>query len=133
MDVELVLGSGSVVMLSWVINGLEERLAIEIKDTAAVGRDLSGDPVDVSDLPDWDPFLGSVITDIVAAWHVPNEGSSAMPWSFRFEFDVGSSVVVALGEAAGRGFSYLPDELVVIFDGDLADAYVNPGSRHSQE
>ncbi|WP_176797829.1 hypothetical protein [Actinopolyspora mzabensis] len=56
-----------------------------------------------------------------------------MPWSFRFEFDVGSSVVVALGEAAGSGFSYLPDELVVIFDSDLSDSYVIPGSSHSQD
>ncbi|SFE65993.1 hypothetical protein SAMN04487819_1219 [Actinopolyspora alba] len=133
MDVELVLESGSAVVLSWAVNGPDESLAIELREPAAVIRNLSGEPVDVSDHPDWAPFFGAVVTDIVPAWHVPNEGCSEMPWSFRFEFDVGSSVVVALGEAAGNGFGYLPDELVVIFDSDLAASYVIPGSRHSQD
>ncbi|WP_143013003.1 hypothetical protein [Actinopolyspora mzabensis] len=36
VDIELVLESGSAVMLSWEVNGLDESLAIELRDPAAV-------------------------------------------------------------------------------------------------
>lgn len=54
-----------------------------------------------------------------------------MPWAFRFEFFNRSSLVVALGEAEGAGFTYMPDALVVIFDKNLAVGYQIPASATS--
>jgi len=128
MAVELVMASGSALVFSWAMDGLNEGLAVELRDFSDLDVNLPGDAIDVSAHADWVGFLGESIAGLTLAWHVPNEGCSEMPWSFRVEFSNKSSLVVALGEAEGSGFTYSPDALVVIFDKYLAITYKIPAS-----
>ncbi|MDT0457239.1 hypothetical protein RM550_16075 [Streptomyces sp. DSM 41527] len=131
MAVELVMDSGVALVLSWAMDGVNEGLAIELRSPGEADVDLPGDAVDVSDHVDWERFLGASIASISPAWHVPNEGCPEMPWAYRFEFSNESSLVIALGEAEGGGFTYMPDALVVIFDKNLAVTYKIPASGTS--
>lgn len=119
MAVELIMANGTALVLSWAMDGVNEGLAIELRDPGELDVDLYGDAIDVSDHVDWARFLGVSIESITPAWHIPNEGCPEMPWAFRFEFSNKSSLVIALGEANGDGFVYLPDALVVIFENSL--------------
>ncbi|WP_030103810.1 hypothetical protein [Actinoalloteichus caeruleus] len=131
MAVELGMESGAVLVLSWAMDGVNEGMAIEFNSPGEVGISLPGDPIDVSDHVDWGRFLGAPIASIGIAWHIPNEGCPKMPWAYNFGFPDGSNLVIALGEAEGAGFTYMPDALLVIFDKNLAAAYKNPGSATS--
>ncbi|WP_157362363.1 hypothetical protein [Haloechinothrix halophila] len=133
MAVVLVMSSGAALVLSWVMDGVNEGLAIELRPPEELDVDLPGDAIDVSDHVDWRVFSGESIENITPVWHVPNEGCPEMPWSYRFEFSNESRVVVALGEAEaeGSGFTYSPDSLVVFFDKSLALSYKIPASSTS--
>ncbi len=131
MAVALIMSDGAALVLSWAMDGVNEGLAIEFRDPEDAGVDLSGDVVDVGGHPDWDRFLGASIVGISPAWHIPNEGCPEMPWAYRFEFSGNLSLVVALGEAKGDSFTYLPDALVVLFDKSLAFSYKIPASATS--
>ncbi|MFE0378917.1 hypothetical protein ACFW1M_25800 [Streptomyces inhibens] len=131
MAVELVMDSGAALAVSWAMDGVNEGLAIERRAAGETDVNLPGDAIDVSDHVDWVRFLGASITSISPAWHIPNEGCAEMPWAFRFEFANKSSLVVALGEAEGSGFTYSPDALVVIFEKTLAVTYKIPASATS--
>lgn len=131
MAVELVMLSGAVLVLSWAMDGPKEGLAIELREPGDLDSNLPGDAVDVSSHVDWSGLLGESIINVTPAWHVPNEGCPEMPWAFRVEFSNTSGLVVALGEAEGSGFTYMPDALVVIFDTRLAASYKIPASATS--
>ncbi|MFE0174653.1 hypothetical protein ACFWZ2_20245 [Streptomyces sp. NPDC059002] len=128
MAVELGLESGATLVLSWAMDGLNEGMAIAFRSPGEASEALPGDPVDVTDHADWERLLGVPIVSIDIAWHIPNEGCPEMPWSYHFRFADDSSLVVALGEADGEGFTYMPDGLLVIFDKSLAAAYAIPAS-----
>lgn len=131
MAVELGMESGSVLVLAWAMDGVNEGMAIEFGGPGETGAKSLGDPIDVSDHIDWSRFLGASIVSVGVAWHVPNEGCPEMPWAYRFGFSNRSSLVVALGESEGAGFRYMPDALVVIFDEGIAAAYKIPASSTS--
>lgn len=131
MAVELGMESGAVLVLSWAMDGVNEGMAIEFRSPGEAGTSLPGDPIDVSDHVDWGRFLGVPIVSVGIAWHIPNEGCPEMPWAYNFGFPDGSSLVIALGEAEGAGFTYMPDALLVIFDKSLAAAYKIPASATS--
>ncbi|GAA1324617.1 hypothetical protein GCM10009647_060360 [Streptomyces sanglieri] len=131
MAVDLVMSTGVALSLSWAMDGLNEGMAIELREPGESDADLPGDTVDVSDHVDWERFLGADIVEISPAWHVPNEGCPEMPWAYRLGFSNKSSLVIALGAAEGEGFTYMPDELIVIFDESLAAAYRIPASDTS--
>ncbi|MCE7080656.1 hypothetical protein [Streptomyces sp. ST2-7A] len=131
MAIELSMESGAVLVLSWAMDGFNEGVAIEFRHPEESSTDLPGDPIDVSGHADWRNFLGVPITGIKIAWHIPNEGCPEMPWSYNFDFSDGSSLVFALGEAEGAGFTYMPDSLLVIFDESIAAAYKIPASTTS--
>ena len=116
--VELALGSGRVLALSWGTPGLDEGLAIEVRQD---GTD--GDRVDVSDDPHWSAVVGKPIEELAVAFFRYYDDSSVRPWSFRVGVSGGGSATVALGEADGADISYLPDNLVVIFDEARARDY----------
>ncbi|WP_328443361.1 hypothetical protein OG780_44350 [Streptomyces sp. NBC_00386] len=129
--VELGMESGSALVLSWAMDGVNEGMAIELRNPGDTSASLPGDPVDVSDHVDWEGFLGVSIAGIGIAWHIPNDGCPEMPWAYNFRFANESNVVIALGEADGAGFTYMPDALLVIFDKALAAAYKIPASATS--
>ncbi|MQS10119.1 hypothetical protein [Streptomyces alkaliphilus] len=131
MAIELGMESGSVLVLSWAMDGFNEGMAVEFRRPGESGTGLPGDPIDVSYHPDWENFLGVPIVSTKIAWHVPNEGCPEMPWSYNFEFSDESSLVIALGEAEGQGFTYMPDSLLVFFDEMLAAEYKIPASASS--
>jgi hypothetical protein len=116
--VELALGSGRVLALSWGTPGLDEGLAIEVRED---GTD--DDRVDVSDDPHWSAVVGNPIEELAVAFFEYHYDSSVRPWSFRVSVSGGGSATVALGETDGAEISYLPDNLVVIFDEARARDY----------
>jgi hypothetical protein len=116
--VELVLGSGRVLVLSWGTPGLDEGLAIEVRED---GTD--DDRVDVSDDPHWSAVVGKPMEELAVAFFEYYYDSSVRPWSFRLGVSGGGSATVALGEVDGAEISYLPDNLVVIFDEARARDY----------
>ncbi|MFF9000446.1 hypothetical protein ACF1GW_13695 [Streptomyces achromogenes] len=126
--VELGMESGASLLLSWAMDGVNEGMAIEYRGPGDVSASLPGDPIDVSDHVDWEGFLGVSIVSIGIAWHIPNEGCPEMPWAYNFRFSNESSLVIALGESEGAGFTYMPDALLVIFDKSLAASYRIPAS-----
>jgi hypothetical protein len=128
MAVELRMESGAVLVLFWAMDGVSEGMAIELRSPGEASASLPGDPVDVSDHVDWGGFLGVSVVSIGIAWHIPNENCREMPWAYNFGFSNGSSLVIALGEAEGAGFKYMPDALLVIFDHSLAADYKIPAS-----
>ncbi|MBP2337375.1 hypothetical protein JOF41_003553 [Saccharothrix coeruleofusca] len=131
MAVELVMSTGATLSLSWAMDGLNEGVAIELREPEESDVDLPRDTVDVSGHVDWEMFLGAHIVEISPAWHIPNEGCPEMPWAYRLGFSNESSLVIALGVAKGRGFAYMPDELIVFFDEGLAASYMIPVSDTS--
>jgi hypothetical protein len=87
--------------------------------------------LDVSELPQWKPFLTKPLMLRGMASHVPFETDRATVWSLRFETSDGAKVVIALGEWTETGLQYLPDGLVAIFDEAVARGFTipdNPGS-----
>ncbi|MEU1407034.1 hypothetical protein ABZ471_32640 [Streptomyces sp. NPDC005728] len=131
MAVDLVMSTGAALSLSWAMDGLNEGMAIGLREPGESAADSPGDAVDVSDHADWERFLGAEIVEIGSAWHVPNEGCPEMPWAYRLGFSNKSFLVVALGTAEGEGFTYMPDELIVFFDEGLAASYRIPASDTS--
>lgn len=129
MAVKMTMDSGTAVVLSWEMDGLNEGLAIESSPTMDA-HSLPGDVIDVSSNADWSRLLGRSIVSISTAWHVPNEGCPEMPWAFRFAFTEGVHLVIALGEAEEE-VAYSPDSLVVIFDEEIAASYRIPASSTS--
>ncbi|MFC9297193.1 hypothetical protein ACFTWH_01665 [Streptomyces sp. NPDC057011] len=131
MSVELVMASGITLALSWAMDGLNEGLAMELREAGDSAVGSIAEAVDVSDHTEWAAFLGASIVNAAPAWHVPNEGCPEMPWAFRLDFSNSSSLVIALGESNGSGFTYMPDAMVVIFDEPTAAAYRIPASSTS--
>ncbi|MYU52845.1 MULTISPECIES: hypothetical protein [Streptomyces] len=131
MAVELVMDSGAALVLSWAMDGIDEGMAVEFRSPGEAGTSLPGEPIDVSDHADWEGFLGMPIASIGIAWHIPNEGCPEIPWAYNFGFSDESSLVIALGEAEGAGFTYMPDALLVIFDKILSVTYKIPASATS--
>ncbi|MFJ3496737.1 hypothetical protein ACIPPJ_24525 [Streptomyces sp. NPDC086091] len=131
MAVDLVMSTGAALSLSWSMDGLNEGIAIELRESGESDAGLPGDTVDVSGHADWERFLGADIVEISPTWHIPNEGCPEMPWAYRLGFSNGSSLVIALGAAEGEEFTYMPDELIVFFDERLAASYRIPASETS--
>lgn len=108
-------------VLEWGLRNYDEWLNIAIAPdmglSAAVPRLLN-----VTVLPKWRAVAGAVITGFGVAVQRSDSGRE-LPWSVRIVFDGGSSVVVALGEVCDEAPSYQPDNLVVIFDPEVAQAY----------
>jgi hypothetical protein len=123
LGAELVFGSGQVLVLEWATPGIEEGLAIAVRDTSVDESLDLVDRIDVTDDPHWSGIIGNRVETLAVAFFHPDEDSPARPWSFRVGVTGGSSVTVALGEPDGSGIRYQPDNLVVIFDEAAARAY----------
>ncbi|MFP3988452.1 hypothetical protein U9R90_13255 [Streptomyces sp. E11-3] len=128
MAVVLSMESGPVLVLSWAMDGVNEGMEVEFRSPGEAGASLPGDPIDVSGHVDWEGLLGVPIVSIGTSWHIPNEGCPEMPWAYNFRFSDESSLFIALGEAEGTGFTYMPDALLVVFDMSLAAAYKTPAA-----
>ncbi|MEU6662244.1 hypothetical protein [Streptomyces sp. NPDC046821] len=130
MAVELGMSDNSTLAVYWDMDGLNEGLTIEMRPAKAASSPPV-ETVDVSNRSEWTDYLGSSISSISPAWHIPNEGCPQMPWAYRFDFSNGRNFVIALGESQGAGFTYMPDSLLVLFSDSMAAEYRIPASRTS--
>jgi hypothetical protein len=108
--------------VTWAMTGPLEGLALLGTETPYPG--LADEVIDATGREAWTRFQGQPITSVGLAWQVSGDGCPESVWAMRFDFPQGS-VVVALGEP-GPPIDYMPDELVVIFDEEVARAYRPP-------
>ncbi|MGW5017463.1 hypothetical protein [Streptomyces cacaoi] len=131
MGVELIMAGGHTVSFLWLMDGLNEGLAVELHgaDPAPSRKSLSS--VDVTCRAEWTNFIGETLVNLKTVRNVPNEGAPEAVWSYRLDFSNGRNLVIALGESKEAGLAYMPDALLVIFDNALAGSYRIPASRVS--
>jgi hypothetical protein len=82
---------------------------------------VGDETLDAGDREAWRDSVGDVITSVGAAWQFSGKGLPESAWAVRLDFSA-RSVVVALG-TANPSLDYMPNELVVVFDGELARGY----------
>lgn len=123
--VELVMADGSALALYWEMRGEDQFLAIVPRSVAGFWVEGLIDALSVSKEPEWVGILGRTIHGVGVAWHVPNAGCPRSVWAARIDLDGGSSFVIALGEIHEGAPAYLPDSIVVLFDRNDAESYIN--------
>jgi hypothetical protein len=105
-------------VLEWCIRSYDEFLNIvtapDSADSAAVSQLL-----DATNLPQWRPFLDAPISGFGVATHQAENGADLL-WALRIESANGAAAVVALGEERDGVLTYQPDNLLVIFQPELA-------------
>jgi hypothetical protein len=132
VGLELTASDGSVFSTVWQMEGYNEGLSFGPGDGESRHWRDELRRRDVTDLPQWQPFLGIQITDVHVGWHVPNEGCPEAVWAIRLEFEGGRNLLVALGHADGAGgIKYLPDQVVIVFDQQLVQSYQIPAQTRS--
>ena len=117
----LVSTESMTIVLEWCIRNYDEFLNIVSSPSDGASAAVT-DVLDVTSLPQWRPLVGSVISGFGIGTQYSEEGHRLL-WSVRLDVENGASVVVALGETEGTLPSYQPDNLVVIFEPDIAQAY----------
>jgi hypothetical protein len=128
VDLDICLGmSGGIVNLTWDRDDLVEGLSISISGEVTSRDELRS--VVVSGSPQWLPLIGQRISSVAFGWQISESGCPESLWSLRVDFDIGHSVVFALGELDGGSTpSYFPDSLLVIFDERAARSYAHLGA-----
>jgi hypothetical protein len=120
--VVLDLGDRGRRTITWAMEG--ELHGISILGDDESYSDLVAKSVDASGREAWQDHIGGAIKSIGAAWQVSGEGCPESLWAMRLDLATGS-IVVALGTDYPE-IDYMPDELVVVFDPELAPAYRPP-------
>jgi hypothetical protein len=130
VDHAVLISTASMTMvLEWGISNYDEFLNI-VDSPDEGGAAAVTDVLDATGLPQWRPLVGSAITGFGVATQ-QSEDERQLLWSIRLDVENGVSVVVALGETEGELPSYQPDNLVVIFDPEMARSYRFPGASES--
>lgn len=129
--VRLLMSDGDVVTLMWQLDGICAALGVVAGSGHDAGLTELVESYDVSTIPMWATLLGRPVTDVGVAWHSSDFGCPATPWAFRFGVGGRRRFVVALAEVRDGRLSYIPDNIVVIFDDDLAHSYRCVGSATS--
>ncbi len=129
----LSLDSGTQLIFSWQMEGLNEGLRIEVQAGAGHAyRDIFHRRVATSSVPPWPNVVASEIQNLALSFHAPCDGCPRTLWAARLQFASGASAVVALGEVDSLGKPrYFPQQLVVIFDERIAREYGGEGSVES--
>lgn len=117
----IVSTESATMVLEWCIRNYAEFLNIvanpEDGKTAIVDS-----IVDVTDSAPWRALRGLAISGFGLARHTSEDGSQ-LPWALRMIFENGASAVIALGEIDDATPSYQPDNLLVIFDPEMAQSF----------
>jgi hypothetical protein len=120
--VEIELGNKKVINVLWAQQGYDEGLAVHV-------RSVGEEPVEtlrsvgVERTGEWRGLVGGKISGIRAAWSIPNEGCAEMLWALELRVRA-ARVTIALGATTESEVSYMPDEVIVIFDAEIARDYV---------
>ena len=80
----------------------------------------------------WQPFIDRRVRALRVSWQESSEGCPPTLWAIQLKFDT-DELMIALGEAGPDGARYQPDELVVIFDAELAAAYRRSHHNHGAD
>lgn len=129
--IRLVVADGVMVTLMWQMDGVCSALSVVAGDGHDAGITDLVESYDVSDSPAWAPLIDRRIINVGVAWHTSERGCSVTPWAFRFEVGENRRFVVALAEMRGGVLAYIPDNIVAIFDDDVARSYTCMGSKTS--
>lgn len=130
VDQAVVISTESATMvLEWCIRDYSEFLNVVASPTEGAAAAVT-DIHDVASLPPWSSLVGSVIVGFGVATQQSEEGYELL-WAIRINFDNGASAVVALGELQGMAPNYQPDNLLVIFDPEVAQSYQILGAPES--
>lgn len=130
VDHAVVVETDSMAMvLEWQIRNYAEFLSVagSVDESAAAAV---ADSLDVSTSPGWSRLVGSVVTGFGLATQTSEEGEQLL-WSLRLDAENGISVVVALGETEQDLPRYQADNLVVIFESEVAKSYEVPGAHEA--
>ncbi len=115
----LELGGRGRRTITWAMEGELEGIAVLGGDAGYAG--LADKTIEAHSRDGWRRHVGATITTVGVAWHVSCEDCSESLWALRLGFTSGSAVV-ALG-ALQQDLEYMPDEIVVVFDPEVARAY----------
>lgn len=111
MAVVLKFG-GPHLRLDWAQSGWEEGMALQFD----ISLPDAWSATEVQTEANWAPLIKRPLIGADVAWHRSEEGASevALGMIFRFEGEV--SVTIGLGEWVDGSPSYLPDEIIVLFE-----------------
>lgn len=129
MGVELIMADGPIGLI-WLMEGVKEGLALVLGEPIDLPRGGPAKKLPATQFTEWQNRLGE-ITTIGLAWHFPDEAAPQTIWSWRLGIRNGTNVTISLGEwKAGTGnLTYQPDNVVVIFQEDIARRYRIPASE----
>jgi len=131
MGVELELDDGAICSVAWRMEGACEGLVVgpgRVESLRTMSMDLQR--TDRTDTPQWRSTLGQPVRRVGAGWQESSSGCPETLWAIHLQLDHGG-ITIALGEVDSDGPRYQPDELVVIFDGALAERYWIPAAIDS--
>ena len=132
VGLEFTTSDGAVFSAVWQMEGYNEGLSFGPGDGESRHRRYALRRFDVTRSAQWQPLLGPRVTGVGVGWHVPNEGCAEAVWAVRLDLEGGRTVLVALGRSEGTGvLDYQPDEVVVVFDEELAESYRIPAQTKS--
>ncbi len=120
--VVLDLGERGHRTVTWAMNGELEGLSILGDDVSYEGQ--ADQVIGVDKRQAWIGAIGERIESVGVAWQISGDGCPETLWAMRLDFP-SRSVVIALG-TADEEVDYMPDELVIVFDSELARAYRPP-------
>jgi len=117
------------IVLEWCIRNYDEFLNIVDSPKEGAAAAVT-DVLDATGLSQWRHLMGLVITGFGVATQQSEDGRQLL-WAIRLDVERGASVVVALGETEDALPRYQPDNLVVIFEPEMAQSYQFPGASES--
>ena len=118
---------GRITRLDWAQSGPDEGLALQMDSEFPAQWTLR----EVSNVPAWSRLVGTPLGGVTLVWHQADAQAATTALAAGFRFLNGASVTVALGELAGGRPCYLPDQIVVLFDEDVARRYLGALSTGS--
>lgn len=116
--IRLDFGLDGYLMITWSTPGYVEGLSV-VNDKPYPGGSYL--VLDASKRAAWSRHIGTKVAAIGASWQTMWTNGIKTLWALRLDFG-GESVVVALGKA-NPVLSYIPDEIVVVYDENIARSY----------
>lgn len=121
MAVLLTFECGSL-RVDWAQSGFSE--GISVRFDSALPEDWSR--VLASGERSWQRVMHSRLLGTEMVWHLLDVEAGESALALRLHFDSGDEVMIAVGELDADQIRYLPDELVVVFEPEVAREYVSP-------
>ncbi|HEX6447746.1 MAG TPA: hypothetical protein VF053_21795 [Streptosporangiales bacterium] len=123
MGIEFRTEGGGAFTVSWVTEGLDARVEVDLGPSAERYGDAKLTAVAATGWPEWRQALGRRVTAVTGLQGLKPAEEGLTQVGVRLGFDDGG-VTVALGEVDGQGaLAYSPNNLVVLFDEAEATAY----------